>query len=137
MMLVIGVLNTSAHSLTNEVGIGSRAHVLVLKDERIFSTSSADSGLKEYRVFLKELHLVTGMGDDDWKPVLILKIFSLKKHANIFARSARFLWSDNITSEDLCRIFWKLFHNDFGFPSFSATILEYVSWPVQGENCPG
>ena len=46
MKLVIGVLSISAHSLTNIVGIGSRSQVFILKDIRIFSTSSSDTGVK-------------------------------------------------------------------------------------------
>ena len=33
---------------------------------------------------------MTGIGDD-WEPDLILKIFQMKKHPNIFARSKRFV----------------------------------------------
>ena len=36
MILVIGVLITSPHFFNNEFGIGSRSHVLVFEDARIF-----------------------------------------------------------------------------------------------------
>ena len=70
---------------------------------------------------------MTGMSDNDWKPNLILKIFSLKKCPNMFVRSTRFVWLSNITSENLCMIFLKLFHNDFSFPSFSVMIFEKLT----------
>ena len=42
-------------------------------------------GIKKDRVFLIGLGVMTGMGDDDWKPDLILKLFSLKISPNILA----------------------------------------------------
>ena len=51
---------------------------LVLEDTRIFITSSSDSGVREDKVFLIGLGLITGMGDDNCKPDLILIIFSLR-----------------------------------------------------------
>ena len=41
----------SAHSLTNDVGIGSRSQDLDGEDFIIFSRSSSDTGVKEDRVF--------------------------------------------------------------------------------------
>ena len=35
MMLVVRVLSRSAHPLTNEAGIGSKSHFLVVEDKRI------------------------------------------------------------------------------------------------------
>ena len=67
---------------------------------------------------------MTGKGDDGCKLDLMLKIFLTEKHPNTFARSKKIVQSFIITSEDLCRIFLKLFHSDFGLPSFSAKILE-------------
>ena len=52
MILVIRVLSISAHSLINEVGTGSRSHVLVLEYVRIFDTPSLDIGVKEDMVFI-------------------------------------------------------------------------------------
>ena len=72
MMLVIGVLSIFAHSLTIETGIGLMSKNLVLDDVRNFSTSSLDSGVKKKKIFLIGLVLMTGMGDYDWKPDLIL-----------------------------------------------------------------
>ena len=50
MILETRVLSASAHSLTYDVRKGSMSHLLVLKDERIFSTSSLETGLKGDRV---------------------------------------------------------------------------------------
>ena len=38
MILVIGALSISAHSVTNEAGTKSRSQVLVLEDARIVNT---------------------------------------------------------------------------------------------------
>ena len=48
---------------TNEAGIGSRSHVLVLGGARIFSTSSSDTCVKEDTVFVIGLGLITSMDD--------------------------------------------------------------------------
>ena len=72
MMVLIRVLSTSAHFLTNEVRLGSRTHVLVLEYE---SLTSSDTGVKEDRVFLIGLVLMTGVGDDIWKPDPIFEKF--------------------------------------------------------------
>ena len=45
-----GVMRISAHSLTNDVGIGSRSQDLDGEDFRILSRSSSDTGVKEDRV---------------------------------------------------------------------------------------
>ena len=50
-MSEIAVLSISVLFLTNEVGIGSRSHRLVLEDARIFSTLFSDTGVKEDSVF--------------------------------------------------------------------------------------
>ena len=47
MILVIGVIRMSVHSLTSEVGIGSKSHDLVGEDFRILRMSSSDTGSKE------------------------------------------------------------------------------------------
>ena len=56
----MGVMRISAHSLTSDVGIGSRSHDLDGEDFRILSISSSDTGVKEDRVFLVGLHLIYG-----------------------------------------------------------------------------
>ena len=61
----MGVMRISAHSLTSDVGIGSRSHDLDGEDFRILSSSSSDTGVKEDRVFLVGLGLVTEDGIDD------------------------------------------------------------------------
>ena len=54
----MGVMRISAHSLTSDVGIGSRSHDLDGEDFRILSSSSSDTGVKEDRVVLVGLGLV-------------------------------------------------------------------------------
>ena len=80
----MGVMRISAHSLTSDVRIGSRSHDLDGEDFRILSSSSSDTGVKEDRVFLVGLGLVTEDGIDDCSVDLILRI--------------------------LCKIFLKQFH---------------------------
>ena len=75
-ILVMGVMRISAHSLTSDVGIGSRSHDLDGEDFRILSSSSLDTGVKEDRVFLVGLGLVTEDGIDDCSVDLILRILS-------------------------------------------------------------
>ena len=75
-ILVMGVMRISAHSLTSDVGIGSRSHDLDGEDFRILSSSSSDTGVKEDRVFLVGLGLVTEDGIDDCSVDLILRILS-------------------------------------------------------------
>ena len=58
-------MRISAHSLTSDVGIGSRSHDLDGEDFRILSSSSSETGVKEDRVFLVGLGLVTKDGIDD------------------------------------------------------------------------
>ena len=72
----MGVMRISAHSLTSDVGIGSRSHDLDGEDFRILSSSSQDTGVKEDRVFLVALGLVTKDGIDDCSVDLILRILS-------------------------------------------------------------
>ena len=71
----MGVMRISAHSLTSDVGIGSKSHDLDGEDFRILSSSSSDTGVKEDRVFLVGLGLVTEDGIDDCSVDLILRIF--------------------------------------------------------------
>ena len=47
----MGVMRISAHSLTSDVGIGSRSHDLDGDDFRILSSSSSDTGVKEESIF--------------------------------------------------------------------------------------
>ena len=72
----MGVMRISAQSLTSDVGIGSRSHDLDGEDFRILSSSSSDTGVKEDRVFLVGLGLVTEDSIDDCSVDLILRIFS-------------------------------------------------------------
>ena len=72
----MGVMRISAHSLTSDVGIGSRSHDLDGEDFRILSSSSSDTGVKEDRVFLVGLVLVTEDSIDDCSVDLILRILS-------------------------------------------------------------
>ena len=72
----MGVMRISAHSLTSDVGIGSRSHDLDGEDFRILSSSSSVTGVKEDRVFLGGLGLVTEDGIDDCSVDLILRILS-------------------------------------------------------------
>ena len=72
----MGVMRISAHSLTSDVGIGSRSHDLDGEDFRILSSSSSDTGVKEDRVFLVGLGLVTEDSIDDCNVDLILRILS-------------------------------------------------------------
>ena len=74
-----GVTRMSVHSLTNEVGIGSRSHVLMGEEFRILRMSSSDTGSKEDRALLLLLGLVKETGTDDFSATLILIILSLKK----------------------------------------------------------
>ena len=55
----MGVMRISAHSLTSDVGIGSRSQDLDGADFRILSRSSSDTGVKEDRVFLVGLGLMS------------------------------------------------------------------------------
>ena len=77
MILVIGVIRMSAHSLISEVGLGSRSHDLV-DDFRILRMSSSDTGSKEDRALLFTLGRVIETGADDCSAVLIFIILSLK-----------------------------------------------------------
>ena len=72
----MGVMRISAHSLTSDVGIGSRSHDLDGENFRILSSSSSDTGVKEDRVFLVGLGLVTEDSIDDCSVDLILRILS-------------------------------------------------------------
>ena len=55
----MGVMRISAYSLTSDVGIGSRPQDLDSEDFRILSMSSSDKAVKEDRVFLVGLGVVT------------------------------------------------------------------------------
>ena len=72
----MGVMRISAHSLTSDVGIGPRSHDLDGEDFRILSSSSSDTGVKEDRVFLVGLGLVTEDSIDYCSVDLILRILS-------------------------------------------------------------
>ena len=87
MIMVIGVIRISAHSLTSEIGIGSKSHHLVGEDVRILRMSSSDTGSKEDRALLLMLGLVTETGAYDCSVVLIFIILTLKKCPQELARS--------------------------------------------------
>ena len=70
------VMRISAHSFTNDVGFGSRSQNLDGEDFRILSRSSSVTGVKEDRLFLVRLDLVTQYGVDDCSVDLILRILS-------------------------------------------------------------
>ena len=89
----MGVMRISAHSLTSDVGIGSRPQDLDGEDFRILSRLSSDTGVKEDSIFLVELGLVTEDGVDDWSVDLILRILSEKTLQKVFARSVLFVQS--------------------------------------------
>ena len=112
----MGVMRISAHSLTSDVGIGSRPQDLDGEDFRILSRLSSDTGVKEDSAFLVELGLVTEDGVDDWSVDLILRILSEKNLQKVFARSVLFVQSGRTATEDLCKIFLKQFHKALGFP---------------------
>ena len=111
----MGVMRISAHSLTSDVGVGSRPQDLDGEDLRILSRLSSDTGVKEDNVFLVELGLVTEDGVDDWSVDLILRILS-KFLQKVFARSVLFVQSGRTATEDLCKIFLKQFQKALGFP---------------------
>ena len=75
MILVIGVIRMSVHSLTSEDGIGPKSHDLIKDYFRILGIPSSDTGSKEDRALLLMLGLVIGTG-----AVLIFIILSLKKY---------------------------------------------------------
>ena len=112
----MGEIRISAHSLTSDVGIGSRTQDLGGEDFRILSRLSSDTGVKEDSVFLVELGLVTEDGVDDCSVDLILRILSKKNLQKVFARSVLFVQSGRTATEDLCNIFLKQFHKALGFP---------------------
>ena len=74
MILIIGVVRISAHSLTSEVGIGSKSHDLVGEDFSILRMSSSDTDSKEARALLLMLGLVIETGADDCSVVPIFII---------------------------------------------------------------
>ena len=65
MMFVIGLTRMSAHSLTSEVGIGSRSNDLVGEDFRMLRMTSSDTGSKEDRSLLLLLGVGTETGAVD------------------------------------------------------------------------
>ena len=75
----MGVMKISAHSLTSDVGIGSRSHDLDGEDFRILSSSSSDTGVKEDRVFLVGLGLVSEDSIDDCNDGSYLEDFVIEE----------------------------------------------------------
>ena len=69
-------MRISTHSLTSDIGIGSRSHDVDGEDLRILSWLSSDTGVKQDRVFLVGMDLVTKDGIDDCSVDLILRILS-------------------------------------------------------------
>ena len=84
MILVIGVIRMSVHSLTSEVGIGSKSHDLVGEDFRILRMSSSDTGSKDDRALLLLLGMVIKTGASDCSAVLLFLILSLKNAQRIW-----------------------------------------------------
>ena len=87
MILVTEVTRMSTHSLTSEVGIGSRSYDLVEEDFRILRMSSSDTGSKEDRALFWLLGLVAETGPDDSSATLIVIILSLKKVFALLTKS--------------------------------------------------
>ena len=83
MILAYGVIKISAHSLTSEVGIGSRSHDLVGEDFRILRMSSSDTGSKEDRALLLILGLMIETGTNDCSVVLIFYNFVTEKISKV------------------------------------------------------
>ena len=71
----MGLMRISAHSLTSDIDLG-QGHKIWMVKNRILSRSSLNTGVKEDRVFLVELDLVTEDGIDDCSMDLILRILS-------------------------------------------------------------
>ena len=104
MILEVAVTRMSAHSLTSEVGIGSRSQDLVGKEFRILRMSSSDTGMKKYRELLLLLGLVAVTGTDDCSATLIFIILSLKICPKVLAKSAGLMFSGKMMLEDLCKM---------------------------------
>ena len=51
----MGVMRISAHSLTSDVGIGSRSHDLDGEDFRTLSSSSSDTGVERGQSIFSEV----------------------------------------------------------------------------------
>ena len=92
MILIIGVISMSVHSLTSEVGIESKSHDLVGEDIRILRMSSSDTSSKEDKALLLMLGLVIEIGADYCSAVLIFIILSLKKCPKELARCSTEPW---------------------------------------------
>ena len=93
-----------AHSLTIEVGIGSRLHDLV--GEKILRISPSDTGSMEDRALLLLLGIVREISTDDCSGTLmIFIILSMKKCPKVLARSVGLKGSGKMMVEDLCKIF--------------------------------
>ena len=112
----MGVMRISAHSLTSDVGIGSRSQDLDGEDFfRILSMSSLDTGVGEDRLYLVELSLVTEDGVNNCSVDIILRILSLKNLQKVFARLVLFVQSGRTATEGVCKIFLKQFHKALDF----------------------
>ena len=72
------------------------SHVFTGKMPEILACHPQISVVKNTNIFSMRLGLVTGIGEDDCGPHLILK------YLNMLARSTRFVKSGKITTEDLC-----------------------------------
>ena len=77
----------SVHSLTSEVGMGSRSRDLVGKELRILRMWSPDTASKEDRALLLFLGLASEAGTDDCSATMIFSILSLKKNPKVLAKS--------------------------------------------------
>ena len=89
MILVIGVVRMTVHSLTSEVGTGSKLYDLVGEDFRILRMLSSDTGSKEDKILLLMLGVVIETGANNCSAVLIFIILSVKKCPKELARSFR------------------------------------------------
>ena len=86
--------------------------------------SSSDSDLKEDRVLLLLLCLVSETGADDSSANLTFITLSLKMFKGFWLKQWYCCDQEKMMVEDLCRIFLKVFHRALGPPLFSAMTVE-------------
>ena len=118
MMLVITGSNSLLLSLMSQVGIGSSMQLFAGDLQIIFHTSSSV-------VFRRTFRVETGgdcaisrlMSEQSGRLSLILSIFSLKKHENLFASS----------SAELC---------SGSFDTFCLKRSSFIVWDIAFESCP-
>ena len=118
MMLVISGSYSLLLSLMSQVGIGSSMQLFAGDLPIIFHTSSSV-------VFRRKFRVETGgdcaisrlMSEQSGRLSLILSIFSLKKHKNLFASS----------SAELC---------SGSFETFCLKRSSFIVWDIAFESCP-